>query len=63
MNFLMTKTKLNNMALSENTKDKAQKALDNGNLIALLALIFKFGMELLEFISDRIQERKNAQKQ
>lgn len=51
------------MALSENTKDKAQKALDNGNLIALLALIFKFGMELLEFISDRIQERKNAQKQ
>jgi hypothetical protein len=46
------------MALSQQTKERATKAVDEGNLFVLLAMIFKFGMELLEFISDRIQEKK-----
>jgi hypothetical protein len=50
------------MALSQQTKDKAQSALDNGNIIALVMMILRFGMELLEFISERIAERK-AKKQ
>lgn len=49
------------MALSQQTKDRATKAVDEGNIFVLLALIFKFGMELLEFISDRIQEKKAKQ--
>jgi len=50
------------MALQQSTKDKAQTALDNGNVIALVMLILRFGMELLEFIADRIAEKK-AKKQ
>ena len=50
------------MALSPQIKDKAQTALDNGNVLALVMMILRFGMELLEFISERIAEKK-AKKQ
>ena len=46
------------MALSPQIKDKAQTALDNGNVLALVMMILRFGMELLEFISERIAEKK-----
>ena len=51
------------MALTPQTKQKAQTALDNGNVIALVMMILRFGMELLEFISDRIAEKKAKNKE
>jgi galactitol-specific phosphotransferase system IIC component len=50
------------MALTPQIKDKAQTALDKGNVLALVMMILRFGMELLEFISERIAEKK-AKKQ
>jgi hypothetical protein len=52
-----------NMALTQQIKDKAQTALDNGNVITLVMMILRFGMELLEFISERIAEKKAKNKE
>jgi hypothetical protein len=51
------------MALSPQIKDKAQTALDNGNVLALVMMILRFGMELLEFISERIADKKAKNKE
>jgi hypothetical protein len=51
------------MALTPQIKDKAQTALDKGNVLALVMMILRFGMELLEFIADRIAEKKAKNKE
>ena len=51
------------MALSPQIKDKAQSHLNNGNLFALVMMILRFGMELVEFISERIADKKAKNKE
>jgi len=46
------------MNLSQQTRERTIKALDNKNILQLIALILRFGMDIIEFIVEHKNKAK-----
>lgn len=53
--FLQKSYKMN---LSQQTRERTIKALDNKNILQLIALILRFGMDIIEFIVEHKNKAK-----
>ncbi len=48
------------MALSQQTKDRVNQALDKGQWYIIIKLIVQFGLELIEYLKERKIEKNET---